>query len=290
MTDFPFWAKVLEPPEIMFNNLITQTLVINNNILERNYPNDYLSCDHISNHFTEYARITCQFGDYTTPLDTWQLLKDNHKDLPIFEQRELVYNSTRECNTFNVTFALWIINSLVGSGAKILDPSSGWGDRLIAAIASKASVYNGFDPNKDLQKGYKNIIKVLGLTSKIKAKVTPIPFEDSKLRTIYDLAMTSPPYFDLEIYGHDANQSIIKYSSYEDWLEFYKLYLTKMTKAVKKNGYIVIYIEDITSKGKRYNMKTFTKDTMNTLDVKYYTQFGLKVGKTVRYAMVYKKI
>lgn len=298
MNSFPYWSQSLKPAVEMFYNLQHQDLHITednhgNKILERSYPDDYFNCDHLSNHFTEYVRITCQFGTYDTPLDIWNSIKDEDtiKSMTPFEQREYIYSSTRECNTFNVTFCLWIINTLVGPNATILDPSSGWGDRLIAALASKALIYNGFDPNKLLRQGYKSIIKTLNITTK--ASVKHIPFEEAKLKhCYYDIVITSPPYFDLEKYGNDTSQSIIKYPTYTDWLDqFYKTYITKMLLAVKHDGYIVIYIEDITSNNIRYNLREFTIETIKSSNMAiYHSRFGLKVGRAVRWALVWKKL
>lgn len=290
---FPFWSKSLLPPESMFQNLKTQDLTITGNVLERKYPEDYMTVDHISNHFTEYARIVCQFGSYSTPADIWLSIKKDPevKKLMPFEQREFVYNSTRECNTFNVTFCLWIINKLAGPNSIILDPSSGWGDRLIAALASDATVYHGFDPNKNLQKGYKRIIKTLNTNTSVSIKA--VPFEDAKIKdNYYDIVLTSPPYFNLEKYGTDPTQSIIKNPTYDEWLtNFYYNYIIKMIEAVKPEGYIVIYIEDVTSNGIKYNMREFTIKTVNdTRLTKNYTRLGLKVGKSIRYALVWQKI
>lgn len=296
---FPFWSKSLIPAETMFHNLKNQDLILTtdqfgNKVLERKYPDDYFTCDHLSSHFTEYERINCQFGTYTTPADTWTSLKKDKavKLMTPFEQRELVYSSTRECNTFNVTFCLWLINTLVGSNATILDPSSGWGDRLIASLASDAKVYNGFDPNKNLQKGYKKIIKSFNVNKASKASVKAVPFEEAKLHNnFYDLALTSPPYFDLEKYGTDSKQSVVKNPTYNEWLNnFYFVYINKMITSVKSGGYIVIYIEDVTSNGIRYNMREFTIKTVNESGlVKNHTRLGLKVGKAIRYALVWQK-
>lgn len=297
MNSFPFWSKSLPSPEEMFTALKYQKLTItkdkyNNKVLERKYPEDYINCDHLSNHFTEYERITCQFGCYDTPLNTWKQIKKDKdvKQLSNLEQRELIYNSTRECNTFNVTFCLSIINSLVAQNAMILDPSSGWGDRLIASIASDAKLYHGFDPNKNLQKGYKKIIKTFKKRTD-SFSVLPIPFEDANIpNNFYDIAITSPPYFDLEKYGNDTDQSIIKYPTYENWLNFYEQYILKMIQAVKHNGYIVIYIEDVTSNGIKYNMREFTIKTVNeSKEMKHHQRFGLKVGKSIRYALIWQK-
>jgi len=293
---FPFWSKSLDPPNVMFERLKNQDLIItedqfNNKVIERSYPKDYLLIDHLSNHFTEYERINCQFGNFSTPAEVWCNIKKDKdiKKMSHLEQRELVYSKTRECNTFNVTFCLWLINSLVGPNANILDPSSGWGDRLIASLASNAKLYHGFDPNKKLQKGYKKIIKTLNITTDVVIKCAP--FEDAKLLNIYDIAITSPPYFDLEKYGTDPKQSIIKYPTYTEWLEFYNQYIIKMINAVVSNGYIIIYIEDVVNNGTKYDLRKFTINTVNSSKlIKNHTRMGLKVGKAIRYALIWQKI
>jgi len=141
-----------------------------------------------------------------------------------------------------------------------------------------------------LQKGYNKIIKTLNINTEVLIKY--IPFEDADIQSnAYDIALTSPPYFDLEKYGNDSNQSIIKYSSYNDWLSnFYYIYIIKMINAIKPGGYVVIYIEDVTSNGIRYNIREFTIKTINDSNMMInHTKFGLKIGKAIRYALIWQK-
>jgi DNA modification methylase len=304
MKHFPLWKYSLDPAEVMMDSLKTQDLNISNErdgpVLMRSYPKDYLACDHISNHFTEYERIKCHFADKPSPLEAWKNILDESRDilnLDLLEQRECIYSATRECNTFNVSFCLWIINDLVGHNAKILDPSSGWGDRLIAAIASDASLYHGTDPNIKLQKGYNDIRKTfLDKESMPNFTVKKIPFEDMKVKTnYYDIALTSPPYFNLERYSDSKMQSINRYAKYEEWLIFYGDYLRKMVSSVKSGGFIVVYIEDIFSKGVSYKIREFTIKTMSDLrdsneHVTYCKKYGLRIGTAqTRWALVWQK-
>lgn len=296
MNSFPYWYHTLETPEIMFNNLQLQQFNIisdkyDNSILLRVYPDDYLFCDFISNHFTEKVRISCTFSTFKSPLQVWKELdKKNIKKLSKYEQREYIYNLTRECNIFNPSFALWIITNLIGNKAKILDPSSGWGDRLIAALASNAEIYHGYDPNKKLQTCYKKIINMFAKSGEYFIKA--IPFELAILPfNFYDIALTSPPYFTLELYGNDKSQSVVKYPNYIDWLnKMYHPYLMNMINAVRSDGFICIYIEDITVQNIRYNIRQYTLDTMNNNNnVTFHSQMGLKVGKNIRWMYVWKK-
>ena len=34
----------------------------------------------------------------------------------------------------------------------------------------------------------------------------------------YDMCLTSPPYYDLEVYSHEDSQSIKSYNTYDEWL------------------------------------------------------------------------
>jgi DNA modification methylase len=297
MKSFPFWKYSLKSPESMMDTLKTQKIKViqdHGDILIRTYPDDYLECDHISNHFTEYERIKCCFADKPSPLKVWSSIKTNKDFIQLdrHDQREYIYMNSKECNTFNVTFCLWIINKLVGSNAKILDPSSGWGDRLIASIASDANLYHGTDPNIKLQKGYNDIKKKFLSKEKMRNfTIKKYPFEDLKINdNYYDLAITSPPYYNLEKYGNSKHQSINKYGNYEEWLLFYKDYILKMIHAVISGKYIVIYIEDIYSGGKQYTLRKFTIDTVNESGLACnQTKMGLKIGKNTRWALVWQK-
>lgn len=294
---FPYWKKSLATPKEMFNNLQTQVIKTeqdnnNNTIIIRKYPNDYMICDHLSNHFTENIRVNCRVGKNPTPFEIWKKIKTEEKILTMnkYNQREYVYSLSKECNTFNVSYCYYIIKELVGCNANILDPSSGWGDRLIASIANNANIYHGFDPNKTLQKSYKKIIDEFNISGD--CNIQPIPFEESILEdNFYDLAITSPPYYDLEIYSNDSTQSVVKYNTYESWLvNFFEVYLQKMANAIKIGGYMAIYIENIVSNNKQYNLRSHTINYLNNnKQLKYHSKIGLKVGERIRWTLIWKK-
>jgi hypothetical protein len=114
-------------------------------------------------------------------------------------------------NQFRPTIAKWVYSTLkpvVG----ILDFSSGWGGRLLAAM-SMGIPYIGIDANKNLERAYSQMIQ----TYQPDANVTMIfkPSEQidfSKFK--YDLIFTSPPYFMLEEY-----EKMPAYSSKQDFLD-----------------------------------------------------------------------
>ena len=100
-------------------------------------------------------------------------LSDSKFDYENFE--DYMYNKSNMCNNFQVTI---IMNIYSFFGAKrILDSSAGWGDRLVAAIAS-GTEYVGVDPNKCLKPLYKKIIKTLaGSDHESKFQIINKPFE-----------------------------------------------------------------------------------------------------------------
>lgn len=80
----------------------------------------------------------------------------------------------------------------------ILDFSSGWGGRCMAAM-SLGIPYIGFDANKKLEPSYKKMIKMLEPDADVKMTFKPSETVDFS-KYDYDLVFTSPPYFMLEEY------------------------------------------------------------------------------------------
>jgi hypothetical protein len=76
-------------------------------------------------------------------------------------------------------------------------------------------------------------------------EIQMIPFENSVIEETFDLAFTSPPFFDLEIYSEEDTQSISKYSSLDTWLT--KWLFPMMLKAWNTlviGGHLALYIND----------------------------------------------
>ena len=70
----------------------------------------------------------------------------------------------------------------------VLDPCSGWGDRLAGAFASTTVLnYTGIDPNSRLIQGYGDQITTYHSFSPMKAKMISQGAEDVELTDSYDL-------------------------------------------------------------------------------------------------------
>ena len=85
----------------------------------------------------------------------------------------------------------------------ILDFTMGWGGRLVGACALGINSYMGIDNNMQLKKPYENMVKMLAPLSQTKVDLyfeDAVHFDYSKLK--YDMVLTSPPYYNTEIYGN----------------------------------------------------------------------------------------
>lgn len=127
----------------------------------------------------------------------------------------------------------------------ILDPCAGWGDRMVASISCGAS-YVGFDANGGNEEAYRGIKKAYGGN----ADVSISCFEDADVpKGTFDLAFTSPPYFDTERYASgthfEAMQSWKRYPTKRQWCDrFLKILVEKCFLGLKDGGVLAINIKN----------------------------------------------
>ena len=100
-------------------------------------------------------------------------------------------------NQFRPMVAKWVYHTLKPK-VSILDYSSGWGGRCIAAM-SMGIPYIGIDANKNLEKSYDKMINTLEPTANVSITFKPSENVDFS-KFSYDLIFTSPPYFMIEEY------------------------------------------------------------------------------------------
>lgn len=166
----------------------------------------------------------------------------------------------------------------------VLDFSAGWGDRLNGFMACEhTKLYVGCDPNDRLHEGYQKQIKLFNTGKDITIHNSPaedVDFGEDN----FELVFTSPPYFDIERYTQEGNQSWKRYRKLDDWLNnFLFTVLDKAWKALKSGGHMVINISDV------YSHHTINKmcDPMcnymkNKQDCKFLGGLGLRLTKRPR--------
>ena len=181
---------------------------------------------------------------------------------------------------------------------KVLDPCSGWGDRLLGAcLSSDVTHYTGFDPNINLQPGYSKIMNLLDYSTLPSTKdhtiqfsnhfeCIALPFEIGVLSlesNSFDLVFTSPPFFEYEIYS-PINPK------YNNWIqEFYTPLFIQSCRCVKTLGYVAIHIDNTLSG----DIDSFLLNKVHTLcSLKFVYKIGLQGQTTgqIRPVWVFQKM
>lgn len=231
----------------------------------------------LSDLFNDDCRMKCSFAGDVTPYDYYtknknkieSYLRENGKEVTPMNMRNALYNFSKGCSVHNPAIIKYFID-LYGA-KRVLDMSSGWGDRLLGSMAAGVDLYYGSDPNKCLHKNYKRMIELLVPHTKnpnMMIYIKQSGFEDVDIPyNDFDLAFTSPPYFDYEIYTRDTTQSMSKYNNAKLWLDnFLKVCFNKIVKHIRSGGHIVFYI----SQQKRHMyMEEFIKYTLANKQLKY---------------------
>lgn len=127
-------------------------------------------------------------------------------------------------------------------GGRILDFSSGWGGRLLGALAcDKVVSYVGIDTNKTLKRSYDCITKLAascGVKKRVKILFQPAEKVDFAKLKPFDCVLTSPPYYGIENYNH-----MPQYKSFDDWFDsFLCKTLLGVVRNISPGGVICINI------------------------------------------------
>jgi len=243
--------------------------------------NDY-DVDKLIDCFTGLQRMKCKReGRDLSPFAAWsnkdymkfviERYIDDKENLTSFNLRESFYKlnsvlpdkyKNMECNFFKATLAASVYDYFLKNSphTRVLDISAGWGDRLLGALSKNLESYLAYDPNISLQTGYKEMIDefVTDDVEKDKYQVVAAPFEtaETNLRgKTFDLVFTSPPYFDLEVFTTEGEQSIVTHSTFDKWMVhflFQSLYIAWNTLAA--DGNMVIHIDDFNKGDKKHRI------------------------------------
>ena len=229
---------------------------------------DYYNVLILSDLFVDECRSKCKFSRFMSPYDFYyrnkkilvDYIKKNNLELNDINMRDAIYyNIGFECSTHNPGILKFFIEKY--KARKILDMSSGWGDRLAACLASDIDIYTGIDPNKCLHSHYKEMIDLLSpyaVNPNATYDMINTSFEkyDCKEINYYDVVYTSPPYFNYEDYTGSDSQTYKIYNNEDLWLDnFIKVSIIKSIKALKYGGHLILYFSQ--EKGKSYMEKFF---------------------------------
>lgn len=241
-----------------------------------------------SNHFHHKARMFCDSINSPSPMRVWHTpkfresmlravfsLKNSHVDTKVLgaciAMRKYIASQFRPS-------AAKAMYERFARGGSVLDMCSGWGDRLEGFMASSAIEYVGYDPNIHLHESYNQQIRRYKQTGQT-AKIYYSGFERAVLpKNHFDLAFTSTPYFNIERYSRDDDQSFLRYKECDQWVKKFLLPLAASAySSLRVGGHLCINISDV------YSGHTVNKlcDPLN----EYMRKIGAKEGKHFGYRM-----
>lgn len=259
---------------------------------QRSMGTRYLDMHSVGNKFANYyhfdARMNCDSQNSPSPMRVWATPKFRAGVLRALFSLKFEYVDMKalgQClslrkyvaSQFRAASALALYNRWARNGS-VLDMCSGWGDRLSGFLASDASDYTGFDPNLRLHDGYRKQIAFAGANGR--ARINWLPFEDSSLPSNhFDLAFTSPPYFNIERYSKDEGQSF-NYKTLDLWTSKFLFPLVEKTfEALKPNGRMIVNISDVYSGHKINQFCDAMNDRIESLGAREGRHFVYRMAK-----------
>ena len=137
----------------------------------------------------------------------------------------------------------------------VLDFSAGWGDRLAGFYSSlNTELYVGIDPRKENHPIYEEQTRYYdrNLTFFETPKTTKFhcdaaeDFDFTPYYDTFDIIFTSPPYFNVERYSYDDNQSWVRYKTIDEWnSQFLHKAIDNMWPTLKSGGKLCVNISDV---------------------------------------------
>jgi hypothetical protein len=252
----------------------------------------------ITDYFSQYCRVRCinNLKSKDSPYDYFQKNKDKIYQAILSENKSnktigyeafslFLYKNTKQCTNFNTTVVISILKLL--KPKRYLDPSAGWGDRLIGAIAYGCE-YTGVDPSNCMNPIYHKIIdELVPRNRQNNYNIIQSGFETAIVESnYYDLVFTSPPFFDFELYENNASQSVEKFNTLEKWLYGFLFPLTeKAYHSLTINGHFGIYISDYTGISFTKEMFKYINENLKGFkyqgDIHFWTPENKKVVRTI---------
>ena len=171
---------------------------------------------------------------YIQKLMKYKMERGSVNDVKIYKSMvDLYFGSV---NIFKPSIAMDIYCRF--NPTSILDMTMGWGGRLLGACALNIPKYTGIDLNVSLKKPYEEMVEVLKEHTTTKINLIfkdALKVDYNKLD--YDLVLTSPPYYNIEIYTGTEKMSE------EEWNEtFYKPLFNKTWDGLKVGGHYCLNV------------------------------------------------
>ena len=123
----------------------------------------------------------------------------------------------------------------------LLDPTAGWGGRLVGSCVKGIPKYIGIEHNVNLCEPYSRLCDFLKTQSTTEIEMhfqDAVTIDYTKLK--YDLIITSPPYYNLEKY-----REMVLYKTKKEWIDrFYKPLFVSIFDSLLVGGAMALNVND----------------------------------------------
>lgn len=156
-----------------------------------------------------------------------------------------VYCAKQGPSNFRPTVAKLLMDTY-GHGGAVLDPCGGWGGRMLGFMASSCTRYTCCDPSTLTARGLNELADTFAYVGK-RVEVNCIGAEDFEPEAgAYDMALTSPPYYDTERYADEPTQSFVRFPEYGAWLDgFLRPMVAHTYDALRDGGTFLLNIANV---------------------------------------------
>ena len=222
-------------------------------------------------------RLSCHANGMKSPVETFQNDKDFRGAIEMtlelsgtisntYPNGLNFYHGTQPCGNFRPGFACWLYRRFTPQGGVVLDTSTGYGGRLVGALASGVvSKYIGVDPNTETHIGNTRLADEL-CKGRVDVCLVNKPVEDVSVDEVggpggCDFAFTSPPYFSKELYSLSGSQSHVKFPTGEAWRVGFLEPMMRVTHAaLKPGGVLAINIANVKIKNREFPLVEWAVD------------------------------
>jgi 16S rRNA G966 N2-methylase RsmD len=182
---------------------------------------------------------------------------------------------TQRVSNFRPTVAKFIYDKY--NAQHVLDFSAGFGGRLMGACASNVKTYVGIEPCVKTYNALNTMADDLrGISDIEEINIVNKPFEDIEICSCpdfeFDMAFSSPPYYNTEKYSDEDTQSWMRYKTVNAWEEgFLKPTIFRCWEALCYGGYFIINVANVR-----------THHTLEQNTVRYALKQGFKHVETYK--------
>lgn len=167
---------------------------------------------------------------------------------PFYHAIERGFNGISYINEFPPYVARSIIQSYCKKKdyISVLDPCAGWGGRMIGTASLPNTRYTACEPATRTYEGLLKLGEWLrSLQPEFEYDVRCLPYEDFESDEKFDIALTSPPYYNTELYSDEETNSLNRYATFDSWVDgFYKPLILNTIDRLTDDGVFVLNVGD----------------------------------------------